>query len=138
MKRRVTLTQHANAPFDASQLELSSKSLTIRDLDALREERITLDFEEIPEQVSQKAARLLDISDANYALVYGTGPSLSPDFSRTSHPLGHRTAVQCCRAVYQQSLPRSPCILYTPKGGSNIVRHPRQSGFVEGRENEAN
>lgn len=53
MKRRITYLTAANAPFDPSkQAILSKKSLSIRELDAAKEERFTFGAAELPDEVS--------------------------------------------------------------------------------------
>ncbi|KAJ5933775.1 hypothetical protein N7454_006104 [Penicillium verhagenii] len=51
MKRRVTYIQRPDAPFAPEQVTLSSKSVTIRGLDAAREDRITFDLNDLPEEL---------------------------------------------------------------------------------------
>lgn len=52
MKRRITYLTSANAPFDPSkQAILSKKSLSIRGLDAAKEERFTFGAAEVPAEV---------------------------------------------------------------------------------------
>lgn len=53
MKRRITLVQGPGASFEPQQAVLSSNSLAIRDLDAAREERITLGLDDLSEEVRQ-------------------------------------------------------------------------------------
>lgn len=53
MRRRITFVQKANAPFDPKQATLTSDSLTIRDLDALREERLTVSLKELPAELQK-------------------------------------------------------------------------------------
>jgi hypothetical protein len=53
MKRRITYIQRVNAPFDPQQAVLTSKSLSVRDLDAAREDRITVGLDELPQDVSK-------------------------------------------------------------------------------------
>lgn len=53
MKRRITFVQSHNAPFDSHQAVLTSTSLSIRHLDAVREDRITIGLDELPEEVRQ-------------------------------------------------------------------------------------
>lgn len=52
MKRRITYISASNASFDpAKQAILGKDALSIRNLDAAKEERITLGFEELPANV---------------------------------------------------------------------------------------
>jgi hypothetical protein len=51
MKRRITYIQRINAPFEPQQAVLTSKSLSVRDLDAAREDRITVGLDELPQEV---------------------------------------------------------------------------------------
>jgi hypothetical protein len=51
MKRRVTYVQHPETPFEPHQASLSSTTVTIRELDAAREDRITFSFNDLPEEV---------------------------------------------------------------------------------------
>jgi hypothetical protein len=60
MKRRITYIQRINAPFEPQQAVLTSKSLSVRDLDAAREDRITVGVDELPKEVS-KAHRLNEL-----------------------------------------------------------------------------
>ena len=54
MKRRITYIQRINAPFEPQQAVLTSKSLSVRDLDAAREDRITVGLDELPQEVSKE------------------------------------------------------------------------------------
>jgi hypothetical protein len=51
MKRRVTYVQHPETPFEPHQASLSSTTVSVRDLDAAREDRITFGLEDLPEEV---------------------------------------------------------------------------------------
>lgn len=51
MKRRITFIQRQDAAFDPQQAELTTASLSVRDLDAAREDRITVELDQLPEQV---------------------------------------------------------------------------------------
>ncbi|KAJ5317863.1 hypothetical protein PENANT_c004G11031 [Penicillium antarcticum] len=51
MKRRITYIQRDNAPFEPQQAVLTSKSLSVRDLDAAREDRITVGLNELPQEL---------------------------------------------------------------------------------------
>lgn len=51
MKRRITFVQRVDAGFDPQQAVLTTSSLSVRDLDAAREDRITVGLEELPEDV---------------------------------------------------------------------------------------
>ncbi|KAJ5134650.1 hypothetical protein N7448_000330 [Penicillium atrosanguineum] len=51
MKRRITFIQRPDAPFEADQAALTSKSLTIRNLDAAREDRITFGLDDLPQEL---------------------------------------------------------------------------------------
>jgi hypothetical protein len=51
MKRRVTYVQHPETPFKQHQASLSSTAVSVRDLDAAREDRITFGLEDLPEEV---------------------------------------------------------------------------------------
>lgn len=57
MKRRITFVQRQDAPFKADQAVLSAESLSIRDLDAAREDRITFGLEDLPAEVRDTAHR---------------------------------------------------------------------------------
>ncbi|KAJ6110047.1 hypothetical protein N7486_002282 [Penicillium sp. IBT 16267x] len=50
MKRRVTYIQRPEAPFVPEQVSLSSKSVRINGLDAAREDRITFNLDDLPEE----------------------------------------------------------------------------------------
>lgn len=52
MKRRITFVQRQDTPFEADQAVLTSNALSIRDLDAAREDRITFNLDDLPEEVS--------------------------------------------------------------------------------------
>lgn len=52
MRRRITFIQHQDTSFDPSQASLTSDSLSIRNLDALRDDRLTLSLDELPREVS--------------------------------------------------------------------------------------
>lgn len=51
MRRRITFVQKPDAPFNLDQASLTPDSLTIHRLDALREERITVSHDEVPDEV---------------------------------------------------------------------------------------
>ncbi|GLI79425.1 protease B nonderepressible form [Penicillium ochrochloron] len=51
MKRRVTYVQHPETPFEPHQASLSSTTVSVRDLDAAREDRITFGLEDLPEEL---------------------------------------------------------------------------------------
>lgn len=51
MKRRITFVQRQDAPFEANQAVLTTKTLSIRDLDAAREDRVTFGLEDLPAEV---------------------------------------------------------------------------------------
>ncbi|KAJ5716360.1 Protein pbn1 [Penicillium malachiteum] len=50
MKRRITYIQRPDAPFEAQQAVLTSKSLTIHNLEAAREDRLTFDLDDLPDE----------------------------------------------------------------------------------------
>ncbi|PYH98991.1 protein pbn1 [Aspergillus ellipticus CBS 707.79] len=50
MKIRITYLQPPSSPFSASQASLSASGLRIQDLDAAREERVTLDVADVPDE----------------------------------------------------------------------------------------
>lgn len=52
MKRRITYIQRQDAPFEADQAVLIANTLSIRNLDAAREDRITFGLEDLPDDVS--------------------------------------------------------------------------------------
>lgn len=52
MKRRITFVQRQDAPFEADQAVLTASTLSIRNLDAVREDRITFGLNDLPEEVS--------------------------------------------------------------------------------------
>ncbi|KAJ5804057.1 uncharacterized protein N7518_000360 [Penicillium psychrosexuale] len=51
MKRRITFIQSVNAAFDPEQAVLTTSSLSVRDIDAAREDRITVGLDELPEEL---------------------------------------------------------------------------------------
>ncbi|KAJ5958344.1 uncharacterized protein N7479_005494 [Penicillium vulpinum] len=51
MKRRITFIQRVDASFDPQQAVLTASSLSVRDLDAAREDRITVGLHELPEEL---------------------------------------------------------------------------------------
>ncbi|KAJ5775322.1 uncharacterized protein N7511_000333 [Penicillium nucicola] len=51
MKRRITYVQRVNAPFEPEQAVLTSKHLSVRNLDAAREDRITVGLDELPTEL---------------------------------------------------------------------------------------
>ncbi|KAF9890984.1 protease B nonderepressible form [Aspergillus nanangensis] len=53
MRRRITFVQASDAPFAADQASLTPSTLSIRGLDAAREERATFSFDEIPSELGQ-------------------------------------------------------------------------------------
>ncbi|KAJ5626836.1 hypothetical protein N7528_004263 [Penicillium herquei] len=50
MKRRITYIQSPDAPFEAQQAVLTSNSLTIHNLEAAREDRLTFDLDDLPDE----------------------------------------------------------------------------------------
>ena len=55
MKRRITFIQREDAAFDPQQAVLTASSLSVRDLDAAREERITVELDQLSEQVENSS-----------------------------------------------------------------------------------
>ncbi|KAL2865625.1 uncharacterized protein BJX67DRAFT_373018 [Aspergillus lucknowensis] len=53
MRTRITYIQKPQAPFDPSQATLTPSALAIHNLDAAREERVTLGFDELPGELWQ-------------------------------------------------------------------------------------
>ncbi|CAG7931465.1 unnamed protein product [Penicillium olsonii] len=51
MKRRITFIQRIDAGFDPQQVVLTSSSLSVRELDAAREDRFTVELDQLPEQL---------------------------------------------------------------------------------------
>lgn len=51
MRRRITFIQPPNAPFSPDQAVLTPDALTITNLDAVREERLTVSYDELPDDV---------------------------------------------------------------------------------------
>lgn len=51
MKRRITFVQRQDTPFEADQAVLTPNTLSIRDLDAAREDRITFGLDDLPAEV---------------------------------------------------------------------------------------
>ncbi|KAJ5795077.1 Glycosylphosphatidylinositol-mannosyltransferase I PIG-X/PBN1 [Penicillium paradoxum] len=51
MKRRITFVQSIDAGFDPQQAVLTTSSLSVRDLDAAREDRITVGLDELPDEL---------------------------------------------------------------------------------------
>lgn len=51
MNRRITFIQRVDAAFDPQQVALTTSSLNVRGLDAAREDRITVELDQLPEQV---------------------------------------------------------------------------------------
>ena len=58
MKRRITFIQRIDAGFDPQQVVLTSSSLSVRDLDAAREDRFTVELDQLPEQVGRRTHEL--------------------------------------------------------------------------------
>lgn len=54
MKRRITFVQRVDAAFDPQQAVLTASSLSVRDLDAAREDRITVGIDQLPEEVRRR------------------------------------------------------------------------------------
>lgn len=52
MRRRITFIQRPDAPFTPDQAILTPGALSIRNLDALREERLTFSYDELTSDVS--------------------------------------------------------------------------------------
>ncbi|CAG8212654.1 unnamed protein product [Penicillium salamii] len=51
MKRRITFVQRIDAGFNPQQVTLTPSSLSVRGLDAAREDRITVELDQLPEQL---------------------------------------------------------------------------------------
>ena len=51
MRRRSTFIQPPNASFSPEQAVLTTDALSITNLDALREERLTVSYDELPAEV---------------------------------------------------------------------------------------
>jgi hypothetical protein len=51
MRKRITFVHNAEGPFDPKQAPLGNDVLSIRDLKAAREERVTFGFNELPQEV---------------------------------------------------------------------------------------
>ncbi|KAJ5146264.1 uncharacterized protein N7515_000828 [Penicillium bovifimosum] len=51
MKRRITFVQRVDAAFDPQQAVLTASSLSVHDLDAARQDRITVGLNELPEEL---------------------------------------------------------------------------------------
>lgn len=51
MERRITFIQPPNAPFSPDQAVLTPDALSITNLDAVREERLTVNYDELPNEV---------------------------------------------------------------------------------------
>lgn len=58
MRRRITFVQRPDSPFDLDQAVLSRASLSVRQVVAAREERVTVGLEEVNEEVSVPAHRM--------------------------------------------------------------------------------
>lgn len=56
MRRRITYVHGPGDAFDPSQLSLSSDTLSVTNLHAAKEERLTFGFSELPEEVRELAA----------------------------------------------------------------------------------
>lgn len=52
MRRRVTFIQHHDSSFKPDQTDLTSDALSIRNLDAVREDRLSVPVDELPSEVS--------------------------------------------------------------------------------------
>ena len=61
MKQRITFIQRVDAGFDPQQAVLTASSLSVRGLDAAREDRSTAGLDELPEEVS-KDCRLQNLT----------------------------------------------------------------------------
>ncbi|KAL4890085.1 PIG-X [Aspergillus ambiguus] len=51
MRRRITFVQHPDASFSLDQLSLSRSSLSVRGIDAVREDRVTFSVDELPSEL---------------------------------------------------------------------------------------
>lgn len=51
MRKRITYIQQPDAPFEFDQTVLNTDALSIRNLDAVRQERVTVGIEEVPVEV---------------------------------------------------------------------------------------
>jgi hypothetical protein len=70
MRRRITYIQPPHAPFHPSQTTLTPNTLTITNLAAAREERITLGFNELSGEVCCPHPLLLRLSDNCAAAIW--------------------------------------------------------------------
>ena len=50
MRRRITFVQRPDSPFDLNQAQLSKDALSVHQVLAAREERVTLGIEEVGEE----------------------------------------------------------------------------------------
>jgi hypothetical protein len=71
MKRRITFVQRIDAGFNPQQAVLTTSSLSVRDLDAARQDRITVGLNELPEEVRRTRNTELprEVSDAELNLL---------------------------------------------------------------------
>lgn len=57
MRERVTFLHHPNDAFDPKQLQLQNDTLRVKALKAAREDKLTLDLYELPQEVSSSKAQ---------------------------------------------------------------------------------
>lgn len=63
MKRRVTFIQPPDAPFEPHQATLTASTLSLRDLDAAREDRLTFGLDALPEEVSMTCQEIRECTE---------------------------------------------------------------------------
>ncbi|KAJ5752070.1 hypothetical protein N7520_008987 [Penicillium odoratum] len=61
MKRRITYIQRPEAPFVPEEVVVSTKSVTVRGLDATREDRLTFDLDDLPEELHKVCHQLQEL-----------------------------------------------------------------------------
>jgi hypothetical protein len=132
MKRRITFIQRVDASFDPQQAVLTASSLSVRGLDAAREDRITVGLDELPEEVR----RVLDcrvyweLGKANL-FVLCLVACCPRAISWAPPPLGLREVFWCCCAIQQPGFTWTACALYSARVGIIFVSSVLHIGFGE-------
>ena len=111
MRQRTTFLHNATAKFDPKELVVARDSLTVKSLDAAREDRLTFALPELPQEVNGNSVSNAPVS----VLICIVEDRLDSD-SASTYPLGFITTLQDNRSSCVQDHPGTPRILYTAYG----------------------
>lgn len=88
MKQRLTYLVKDVSNFNLDQLEVTKDSFSVRNLQAAKEQHLTIGLDELPQEVT------IDVDVGNVAyLTWSTDMASSQAMSRTSHPLGFPSSI---------------------------------------------